>query len=94
MASTISNSHLDERVGLAQAGGRLHRLGENVKLLVGLLAIYGPVVLVTLLVRGGILGKTYFVVSIWAIEGIAWYWYYLRALRRRAAEDGRMRYDV
>jgi hypothetical protein len=34
------------------------------------------------------------VVSIWAIEGIAWYWYYLRALRRRAAEDGRMRYDV
>jgi hypothetical protein len=52
--------------------GRIQRAGRNVKLLLGLLAIYGPVALVLVTSRGA-LGKIYFVLAIWAIEGIVWY---------------------
>ena len=56
----------------ASQSGRLQRLGSGARLLVGLLAIYGPVALV-LVSQRGLLGKAYFLIAIWAIEAIVWY---------------------
>ena len=94
MTGTTFDTYPSQQADVAHRGGRLKRVGENVKLLMGLLAIYAPVVLVLLLVRGGVLGKTYFVWGIWAIERIVWYCYYIRALNRRARDRGRTLYDV
>jgi hypothetical protein len=51
---------------------RRRRLVEPMKVVVGLLAVYAPIVLVLALHRMPI-AKAYFALSIWAIEGILWH---------------------
>jgi xanthine/uracil/vitamin C permease (AzgA family) len=51
---------------------RLRRTVGKLKLLVGLLAIYGPVAMVVLTHRH-IVGAIYLVLGAWAAAGICWY---------------------
>ncbi len=63
------------------------RLGGYMRIVIALLAVYGPVAL-ALSVDRWIGGKIYFVLAIWAIEGILWYWHESRTERRRRRELG------
>jgi len=65
--------------------GRVQRLGSSARLLVGLLAIYGPVALV-LVSQRGLAAKAYFLIAIWAVEAIVWYAQDSRARRRRGGD--------
>ena len=64
------------------------RLRVPAKIVIGLLAVYAPLVAVSLLDRPYLLGKAYLVVGIWAAEAILWYWLdgrvFNRAERQRA----------
>jgi hypothetical protein len=60
----------------------LHRLAGHARILAGLAAIYGPVVL-ALMTHRMILGKVYVVVGLWATEGIVWYWHQIWVENRR-----------
>ncbi len=67
--------------------GRLQRLGAQARLLVGLLAIYGPLALVLVSDRG-LLQKAYFLIAIWAVEAIVWYAQDHISRRHRGGGDG------
>ena len=67
---------------------RLRRVYQHTKVLVRLLAVYGPIVLVVLQPHRGPIAKAYLAVGIWAIEGVLWYWLNDRVANRRAREDG------
>ena len=58
------------------------RLTGYMRIAIGLLAVYGPVIL-ALTIDRWIGGKLYFVLALWAIEGILWYWHETRTERRR-----------
>jgi hypothetical protein len=58
------------------------RLTGYMRIAIGLLAVYGPVIL-ALTIDRWIGGKLYFVFALWAIEGILWYWHETRTERRR-----------
>ena len=62
--------------------GRMSRLAGNAHVVAGLTAVYGPIVLAFLLPLA-IWGKAYFVLALWASEGILWTWLQGRAERRR-----------
>jgi hypothetical protein len=86
MASTTSMHDVSHATADTADGNRLRRAGRRVKLVVGLIAIYGPPALVLQLHRKP-LGKIYLVIGIWAIEGILWSWLDGRALDRRRGQD-------
>jgi len=69
------------------------RLEGHMRIIIGLAAVYGPVALALSLDRW-IGGKIYFVLALWAIEGIVWYWHETRTDRRRRRELGIWRPDV
>ena len=75
-------SQPSESAPAARGGERLRRLNQHVKVLVGLLAVYGPVILVLQLQRRPMV-KAYFALGIWAIEGILWYWHTSWVANRR-----------
>jgi hypothetical protein len=70
MTRTILTASPSEAANAANP--RRRRLVEPIKVVIGLLAVYAPIVLVLALHRMPI-AKAYFAVSIWAIEGILWY---------------------
>jgi hypothetical protein len=74
MARSVLSADPSAAPDTAADRGRMHRAGRNIKILLGLLAIYGPVALVFAAHRGA-LGKAYLLLAIWAVEGIVWYWH-------------------
>jgi hypothetical protein len=78
--SALTTTDPDAVAGEA-GSGRVRRAGRNLKIVLGLLAIYGPVALV-LATHRSVLGKVYLVIGIWAIEGIVWYWHDGHSARR------------
>jgi hypothetical protein len=75
------------RTSTLQESGPKARLTGYMRIAVGLLAVYGPVIL-ALTVDRWIGGKIYFVLALWATEGILWYWHETRTERRRRRELG------
>lgn len=73
----------------AQNGGLVRRLHGRLKLVLGLLAIYAPIVLVVVAQdRRGPVQKVFLLCAIWALEGILWAWQEGRSARRRARREG------
>ena len=72
------------------AGARLRRIAGRLKLLIGLLAIYGPIAVVVLAHRH-LEGAVYLVLAAWAAEGMCWYAFdqcFGAARRSRAGRPG------
>lgn len=64
------------------------RASGYARIVLGLLAVYAPIIL-GVLSDGRLLGgRIYVVLSLWAVEGIAWYWHESRVDRRRRRELG------
>jgi hypothetical protein len=84
MTRTIATAIPSESADAATNPRR--RLTQPIKIIVGLLAVYTPIVLVLALHRMPI-AKAYFALSIWATEGILWYWLDNRAHRDHPHRD-------
>ena len=73
--------------GIQENGEPNARLTGYTRIAIALSAVYGPLLL-ALSVDRWVGGKLYFVLAIWAIEGILWYWHETRTDRRRRRELG------
>ncbi len=68
----LPEGHLIKQDVPTRSSARLGDLRSNLRVLVGLLAVYAPIVVVLLFNRRP-LAKIYLVIGAWAIEGIIWY---------------------
>ncbi len=73
MVSSTSGAGQLGVVDQNSALGPARRIAQNVRLLVGLAAIYGPIALVVELHRHTA-GKVFLLLGMWAMEGLAWLW--------------------
>jgi hypothetical protein len=67
---------------------RFRRLGAPARTVVGLLAVYAPLVLVFAFDHRHLLARAYLVAAIWAAEAIVWYWLDGRAVKRAEHRRG------
>jgi hypothetical protein len=80
-------SHQQTEIAQDQKQPR-ERVSGWARIVLGLLAVYAPIV-IGVLSNGRLLGgRIYVVLSLWAIEGIAWYWHENRVDSRRRRELG------
>ncbi len=86
MVRTSSKTDPRDSATGARQRGRLRRLNQHMKVLAGLLAIYGPPVLVLQLHRPP-LAKAYLALGMWAIEAIIWHWLDTRLVNKTVASE-------